>query len=329
MYIIENYLHFLKIHGIIKVQRGMMTMGVKDTITKEYMQNAEIFADAFNFLMYGGEQVIQPECLHELDTSAIALPYGDDDVSEPVQKTRDVLKSATMMADDNAAYLILGIENQTDVHYAMPARNMLYDAIQYAKQISDAAKSHKNAKNTGDSKEEYLSGFYRTDKLLPVVTLVVYFGANEWDAPRSIHDMMLVKDERILAYAPDYKINLIAPNELTDEEMAKFRTDLRAVLKYIKYSKDKEKLMTALHEDIIFRSVSRSTAEVINIVTNSTLTFDKKEESIDMCKAIEDIKADGIAEGKAEGIAEAIRNLMESLKIDEAKAKELLGIPQT
>lgn len=82
------------------------------------MQNAEIFADAFNFLMYGGEQVIQPECLHELDTSAIALPYGDDEVSEPVQKARDVLKSATMMADDNAAYLILGIENQTDVHYA-------------------------------------------------------------------------------------------------------------------------------------------------------------------------------------------------------------------
>lgn len=36
-------------------------MGVKDTITKEYMQNAGVFADAFNFLMYNGEQVIKPE----------------------------------------------------------------------------------------------------------------------------------------------------------------------------------------------------------------------------------------------------------------------------
>ena len=42
-------------------------MGQKDTVTKDYIRNAEVFADAFNYLFYGGEKVIIPESLHELD----------------------------------------------------------------------------------------------------------------------------------------------------------------------------------------------------------------------------------------------------------------------
>lgn len=38
-----------------------MYVADKDTVTKEYMQDEEVFADAFNFLMYDGEQVIRPE----------------------------------------------------------------------------------------------------------------------------------------------------------------------------------------------------------------------------------------------------------------------------
>ncbi len=176
---------------------------------------------------------------------------------------------ATAMADENAAYLILGIENQTDIHYAMPVRNGLYDMLQYAKQVFDAGKSHRNANNTGDTNAEYLSGFYKSDRLLPVITLVVYFGANEWDAPRTIRDMMLVKDERVLAYTPDYRINLIAPQELSEQELDKFSTDLRTVLKYIKFSKDKNLLNVALYEDEAFYNVPRQAAVVINTITNS------------------------------------------------------------
>ena len=35
-------------------------MADKDTITKDYMQDSETFADAFNFLIYGGKQAIKP-----------------------------------------------------------------------------------------------------------------------------------------------------------------------------------------------------------------------------------------------------------------------------
>lgn len=42
---------------------------------------------------------------------------------------------------DRYTYLVLGIENQSHVHYAMPVRNMLYDAMQLEKQVRDLAKA--------------------------------------------------------------------------------------------------------------------------------------------------------------------------------------------
>ena len=114
-------------------------MGHADIVTREYMRKNEIFADAFNYMIYGGRQVIEPEGLQELDTAELALPFGAEvsqsAAQESVQKYRDILKSAVIKRDEHAAYILLGIENQQKVHYAMPVRNMLYDALQYDKQV--------------------------------------------------------------------------------------------------------------------------------------------------------------------------------------------------
>ena len=93
-------------------------MGRKDTVTKEYMRNLTVFADVFNKYLYHGRQVIKPEDLTELDTTEIAVPYGSGDAGIPEQRYRDVLK--TVMTDGSAAYCILGIENASDIHYALP-----------------------------------------------------------------------------------------------------------------------------------------------------------------------------------------------------------------
>ena len=37
-------------------------MGRKDIITKEYMEDTEVFADVFNHMIYKGEKVIDPKC---------------------------------------------------------------------------------------------------------------------------------------------------------------------------------------------------------------------------------------------------------------------------
>lgn len=52
-------------------------MGATDDVTKEYMKDNNVFADAFNYLIYNGRQVIKPSSLQELDTTEIALVEDD------------------------------------------------------------------------------------------------------------------------------------------------------------------------------------------------------------------------------------------------------------
>ena len=48
-----------------------------------------------------------------------------------------------------------------------------------------------------------------------------------------------VQNQTLLSYIPDYKINVIAPFEMSDKEINQFSTNLREVMLYLKYSKDK------------------------------------------------------------------------------------------
>ncbi|HCR99667.1 MAG TPA: transposase, partial [Lachnospiraceae bacterium] len=47
-------------------------MGRKDTITKKYLSRPEVFADAFNYLMFEGKKVIRPGDLEEQDPTEAA-----------------------------------------------------------------------------------------------------------------------------------------------------------------------------------------------------------------------------------------------------------------
>jgi len=68
--------------------RKVVVLLKADTITKDYVKDVSIFADIFNYYVYGGRQVILPEQLAERDSTKIALPYGTDDAVVPVQKFR-------------------------------------------------------------------------------------------------------------------------------------------------------------------------------------------------------------------------------------------------
>ena len=281
-------------------------MGQKDITTKDYMKENTVFADAFNKFIYNGEQVIKPENLKPLDTDITAIPYGADGAGIPTLRYRDVLKSATAMEDDNGVYLLLGIESQAEVHHAMPVRNMVYDALQYAAQVEEAARSHREARKTGDPKElakkpdsgEYLSGFYREDRLIPVITLAVYFGAGEWDGPMSLHEMLSVQNPEILSYVSDYKLNLIAPEHMSDEEIDQFQTSLREVMLFIKHSKDRDKLNEMVQKDDRFRNMDRNAARVVSSVTGVEFEEDEEEEKVDMCQALREMMEEANSEGR-------------------------------
>ena len=50
-----------------------------------------MFADIFNFYIYGGRQVILPEQLTERDSTKIALPYGADEMGLDTEKIAQVV----------------------------------------------------------------------------------------------------------------------------------------------------------------------------------------------------------------------------------------------
>lgn len=302
-------------------------MGKLDTQSKIYFSSPAIFAAAFNYLIFDGEQFIDPGALREVDTTEIAVPYGNN-AKAPTQKYRDTMKIWAAMQDENAVYILLGGELQSKIHYAMPVKDMLYDSINYAAQVDAARASYKSFKFDEEgvkiklSQEEFLSGFRKGDKLIPVITAVVYFGADEWNAPMSIHDMLSVSDERYLRYVPDYKINLIAPARIGDEDFAsrdhkgKFHTGFGTLMQVIKHQNE-----IGVY-DIIKDApdVDTASAEMIADIANIPIEIvpDEKGE-VNMCKGMElhDTKV------KVEGSIATLRDLdMPEDEIAERLAKQ-------
>ena len=264
-------------------------MGVIDTESKLYFSKNSIFADMFNFKLYNGENVIKAHELRELDTTEISVPYGNG-ARVPIQKSRDVLKIWSAMTDGRAVYVILGSEVQDKIHYAMPVKNGLYDMLGYASQVNESRKSYKNDSKNADlsidngtvkiklTSAEFLSGFRKEDKIIPIITLTVYLSAEEWDGPLDLYGMLDIEDKELLKFIPNYWVNLIAPTNMNDNDFDKFHTDLGLAMKVLKYQNEGvvEVIQSTNH-----KKIDRDTAVFLNAVTNLGLEFQEKEEAID------------------------------------------------
>ncbi len=306
-----------------------------DTITKDYVKDADIFADIFNYYIYGGRQVILPEQLTERDSTKIVLPYGADGAVVPVQKFRDVQKLYAAMTDGKMEYVLYGAENQTEIHYAMAVKNNLYDALEYAGQVEEAAKSHrkevKQKREQGEKNKktpnvgEFLSGFWKEDRLIPSVTVTIFFGSEKWDGPLSLFDMMDISDPDVLACMNNYQINLIAPAQMSDNEIMKFQSSLREVMLFIKYSKDKENLNRILKDnEKRFREMERRAADVIEVITHFGIKYNEEDEVIDMCQAIQEMRKESEQNGELKKAREVANNFY-NLGLDVEKIAQGVG----
>lgn len=275
-----------------------------DVKTKEYMRDNARFADVVNMKMYNGKQVVNPDLLKEMDSAEI-LSIIDDTQSEFVQKYRDILKRCEIKQYKETIIAIIGIENQTGIDYAMPIRNLLYDALQYEHQRLEIAKKHKTRRDL--NKKEFISGISKDDKILPVITITLYWGSEEWDGPEKLSEMFTTWDETILKFAGDYSINLIRLNELSENELGLFKTQLVQVAKAIQCSNTKMDLLHLFETDDSYKRLDVETAETINVLTGIgvDMSTSVKGSEVNMCKAmqelLEDSKNEGIIAGKIEG----------------------------
>lgn len=277
-------------------------MGNKDIALKQFLSDNHRFAELFNNALFDGQEVVKPEKLKETNTAeaeVVALRNGAEEV---IQKSRDIAK----IYNDEVELVILGIENQQQVHFAMPMRVMVYDALSYERQYKEISSLHKKQNDLKGA--ERISGFAVSDKLIPIITLVVYYGAEAWNGPKDLHDMIAIpqRTDAFKQFIGNYPMQLLEVREI--ENLEAYKEDLMALFAFIKYQKKRNELMALINKHSkYFSAVSETTYLAIkNMVDIKEIDgyIEKqreKEGAINMCEALKEIREEGKIEGILKG----------------------------
>ena len=126
--------------------------------------------------------------------------------AESIKASRDNIKIQKESSVYGVHFVMLGLESQEHIHYAMPMRVMGYDYASYKKQYESNAKTCKDKK--GLTEDEFLSKIRKTDKFIPVITIVIYYGEEPWDGAKTLHEMLNIPEDMV-PYVNDYKILLV------------------------------------------------------------------------------------------------------------------------
>lgn len=290
-------------------------MGKIDIGTNEFLREPARVADLLNGFVYHGEERVKPDEVHELRS---VLNRREAQGQGSVQTvTADVV---TKVGKDMHAMIVV-LENQTDIHYAMPVRMMNLEAMGYHSQWRQAAKAHAKGKDLRGV--EYLSGFAKGEKMEPVLPIVLYFGKEAWDGPRNLRDMIDLEGypQELCEFITDYPMHLIEVRRY--EEYENFRTDLREVFGFLQRAEDKDGLREYLEaNEEKFENLSTDAYDMISVMGHSKELQEIREKyhkekggRSNMCQAIKDMIEDGRQEGMQIGVQEERqRNVVSSVE---------------
>lgn len=191
---------------------------------KNLVEIREVFVDIGNVTLYDGEQRIRPE---ELELLPQEMTYRDAD-----GKIAKVLGDVRMRwRKKGIVFAIMQIENQSEINKVMPIRDLGYIYNNYNEQI----KEHKR-KNEQEGKRFYGRELADDDRLEPVITIVLYYGKEEWKRPLTIMDMLNLEEEEKQKLEPfllNHRIHLIPLQRLKEETINKYRSDFWHVIEFL------------------------------------------------------------------------------------------------
>ncbi len=210
--------------------------------------------------------------------------------------------------------VIFAHETQKNVHYAMPVRSLLYEAMEYTRQVQELEKQHieKGECLRGD---EFLSGLVKGDRLKPVVSVVLYLG-DDWDGCRSLYEMLEIDEsdestKQLRPYLPQHRMHLIEAGSLEHPEF--FQSCLQHIFAMLKCRQDKDELYGYIRRN----RAALERMDHVEIMAAFILLGEQKRveelfrakpesEESSMCKAIDDLIHDGEMRGEARGEARGI-----------------------
>lgn len=280
-----------------------------DLSKKNCLADNERYADLINGLLLDGKQQVKPEELQDMDTQGsglVALLAGNR------IRHRHLYRDLVKKVCQGVNFVVIGVENQEQVHYLMPVRCLSYDVAEYDRQVRLFRKKVRRLK--GISRAEFLSGFRKNDKLQPCITLVLYYGEH-WDGARSLHELLDFENitPQLQTYINDYPIHVFEIRKLENTEV--FRTDLKQIFEFIKYSSDKKKLRRLVQNDPAYQEMDEDAYDMAVQYADATQLIDVKADyknggKINMCRALTEMLQDEHATGLKEGHTAAIKSIV-------------------
>ena len=256
-------------------------MGQTDITEKILEDYNDVFADIINGLIFNGEQRILPE---SLENTQVHSQYKAED-GKVHELERDVAK---YWKDKKVELAICGIENQSSVEKNMPFRIIGYDGASYRSQLLEKRK-----------------------EILPVMTIVLYFGTNRhWYGKKNIKGLMKIPEE-LNDYINDYEMKVFEIAWLTEAEIDRFHSDFKIVANFFV---QKRKNKNYIPDDPIEIRHVDEVLKLLQVMTGDEryqMIFNRKKGVHSMCDVAERLEKMGIEKGLKQGIGEGIKQGIE------------------
>lgn len=249
-------------------------MGEKDLSQRRLFEFNDVFAEVVNGLIFSGRKVVNEDELEDIPaktnvrTNDGKLTYQERDVSK-LWKKKNVIIS------------LFGVENQTKIDNNMIFRIIGYDGVSYKNQLN------------------------KTNKVYPVVTIVLYYGKKKWKSPLSLRKSLNIPKE-LKGLVSDYRANVYNLGCMPDEEIARLRGDFKIVVDFLKNGdsiKEKREKITHVAEMLDFFGAFLKD-ERFDKLSREVLKSDIENGGRDMCdikEMLDRIENRGIEQGIEQG----------------------------
>lgn len=231
----------------ISCEGGMV--GKKDIGLKTYLRDTARYADLWNGGVFQGRQIVKAEELREASPVHVRSEHD-----EAMERQGDLVMKQYC---NGQRFVVLALENQEKTDYAMPVRVMIQEALEYDRQLREIRrenerryKAYQEGNNSTACREfyqdegEFLYKVRSADWLLPVVTLVVYWGEQPWKGPKSLHEMICFDDmntemeQALKKLLPEYPLHFLDVSSFCHFEY--FRTELGPLLEIFQKRNSRE-----------------------------------------------------------------------------------------
>ena len=283
-------------------------MGAKDLAEKNLLQYKDVFSDIVNVNLFGGRCYVSAEELSREPGELITKVVSDD-------KLRQLQMDVPMKCKKDNTNFFLCLENQSDKNNIMPVRDMGYQHAKYMEQIKEVKENNRKTRNYPKPMTKELND---SQKLSPVITLVLNYSQKEWEKPRCLNDMLEFPEDmkcELEPWIPSYSVCVINLASQPETTIRQYQSDFKYIVRYLSCGNDRKKLDEYFQTTEFELDHPEAFLDWLSAVTNDTRYRKAKElieetegkgGKINMCVLLDMYEERGEARGEARGIEKGI-----------------------